>query len=63
VGEVNKRFLELMMFNTQPLVRELSGLELEYRILQVYCRDAGRKEASLGFSLWSDADKKKDAKH
>jgi hypothetical protein len=59
VGEVNKRFLELMMHNTQPLVRDLSGLELEYRILQVYCRDAGRKEASLGFSLWSDADKKK----
>jgi hypothetical protein len=59
VGEVNKRFLELMMFNTQPLVRDLSGLELEYRILQVYCRDPGRREASLGFSLWSDADKKK----
>jgi hypothetical protein len=59
VGEVNKRFLELMMFNTQPLVRDLSGLELEYRILQIYCRDAGRKAASLGFSLWSEADKKK----
>jgi hypothetical protein len=29
----------------------LSGLELEYRILQVYCRDAGRKEANIGFNL------------
>src|SRR5437870_639044 len=36
VGEVANRFLDLMMFNTQPLVRHLSGLELEYRILQVY---------------------------
>jgi hypothetical protein len=57
VGEVNKRFLELGMFNTQPLVRDLSGLEVEYRILQVYCRDAGRKEAALGFSLWKDGAK------
>jgi hypothetical protein len=51
VGEVGKRFLELMMFNSQPLVRFLSGLEVEYRIVQIYCRDAGRKEATLGFNL------------
>jgi hypothetical protein len=54
VGEVNKRFLELVMFNSQPLVRDLSGLEVEYRILQIYCRDAGRKEALLGFTVWSN---------
>jgi hypothetical protein len=58
-GEVGKRFLDLMMFNSQPLVREMSGLELEYRILQVYSRDAGRKEAALGFSLWGAANKQK----
>jgi hypothetical protein len=52
IGEVANRFLDLVMFNSQPLNRQLSGLELEYRILQVYCRDSGRKEASLGFSLW-----------
>jgi hypothetical protein len=46
-----KRFLDVMMFNGQPLVRELSGLELEYRIVQIYCRDAGRKPASLQFDL------------
>src|SRR5262249_13009462 len=56
-GEVRKRFLDLMMFANQPLVRKLSGLELEYRILQIYSRDAGRKEATLGFGLWRDADK------
>src|SRR2546427_5031366 len=59
VSEVANRFLDLMMFNTQPLVRHLSGLELEYRILQVYCRDSGRKEAHLGFGLWRDQDKAK----
>jgi outer membrane murein-binding lipoprotein Lpp len=57
VGEVGKRFLDLMMFANQPLVRKLSGLEVEYRVLQLYSRDAGRKEATLGFGLWRDADK------
>ncbi len=59
VGEVANRFLDLMMYQKQPLLRHLSGLELEYRILQVYCRDSGRKEARLGFSLWRDTDKQK----
>jgi hypothetical protein len=58
VGQVGKRFLDLQMHNQQPLVRDLSGLELEYRIIQIYCRDAGRKEASFGFSLWRESNKK-----
>jgi hypothetical protein len=58
VGEVGKRYLDLLMYDRQPLVRELSGLELEYRVLQVYCRDAGRREGSIGFALWKDGDKK-----
>ncbi len=57
VGEVSKRFLELEMFNDNPLVKQLSGLEIEYRIVSIYCRGSGRKEASLGFSLWSDDNK------
>ncbi len=61
LSAVSQRFLDLMMFNTQPLVRDLSGLELEYRVLQVYCRDAGRKEAALGFSLWRSNNKKAPA--
>jgi hypothetical protein len=56
-AQAKSRFLDLMMFGNQPLNRDLSGLELEYRILQVYCRDAGHKEARLGFSLWEDNDR------
>jgi hypothetical protein len=51
VGEVGKRFLDAMIYDAQPLVRNLSGLELEYRIVQLYCRDSGRKEATLQFNL------------
>jgi hypothetical protein len=62
VGEVSKRFLDLMSFGNQPLLRDLSGLEVEYRILQVYCKDAGRKEARVGFSLWREGGKEPAAK-
>jgi hypothetical protein len=57
VGEVSQRYLDLVLFNSQPMIRDLSGLEVEYRILQVYCRDAGRKEAQIGFSLWRNPGK------
>ncbi len=51
VGEVQNRFLDLVMFDEQPMVARLSGLEIEYRILSIYCRDSGRKQASIGFQL------------
>jgi hypothetical protein len=56
-----RRFLELMSYAGQPLVRDLSGLEVEYRVLQVYCRDKGRKDAELGFSLWKAGAKQAEA--
>jgi hypothetical protein len=59
IGEVNKRFLSLLTFSGQPLLRHLSGLEVEYRIVQIYCREAGRKEATLTFNLWRDTDKQR----
>ena len=58
-ARIDKRFLDLSTFNGQPLVRDLSGLEVEYRIVQIYCRDAGRKEAALSFGLWRESDKDK----
>jgi hypothetical protein len=39
------------MFTAQPLKKELSGLPLEYRILQLYSRDTGQREAKLAFSV------------
>jgi hypothetical protein len=61
-GEVGKRFLDLMIYGSQPLLPDLSSLGLEYRILQIYCRDAGRKDGLLGFSLWRDTPGKKPAR-
>ncbi len=46
-GDVDKRWLELQMFNQQPLAPKLSGLALEYRIIQLYSRDAGPRQAAI----------------
>ena len=50
-GDVPHRFLDVAMFNDRPLNRDLSGLVVEYRILQLYCRDVGKREATLGFHV------------
>ena len=39
------------MFNDRPLKRTLSGLSLEYRIIQIYSRDAGKREAKISFNV------------
>ncbi len=44
-------WLDLEMYNKQPLNKNLSGLGLEYRILQLYSRDAGKREAKLMFDV------------
>ncbi len=45
--DVSSRWLDLAMFNQQPLAPKLSGLALEYRIVQLYSRDAGRRQAGI----------------
>lgn len=50
-SDVPARFLDVAMYDKQPLKAELSGLKLEYRIIQLYSRDFGRREAMLGFHV------------
>jgi hypothetical protein len=50
-SEVANRWLELSMFDKQPLEPRLSGLALEYRIIQLYSRDRGRREAQISFNV------------
>ena len=49
--EVPDRWLDLMMFDGQPLKPALSGLNIEYRIVQLYSRDAGKREARFSFNV------------
>ncbi len=50
-ADVAHRFLDIKMFNNRPLNPGLSGLEAEYRIIQLYSRDVGRREATLAFNV------------
>jgi len=50
-GDVANRWLDLLVFNKPPLTPQLTGLELEYRIIQLYSRDAGKREAKLSFNV------------
>src|SRR5690606_22604395 len=47
LGENADLWLDVQWFESQPLLPTLSGLELEYRIVQLYSRDAGKREATL----------------
>jgi hypothetical protein len=49
--ELRNLWLDLQMFDSQPLARTLSGLVLEYRIVQLYSRDPGQREATLTFDV------------
>ncbi|HLJ10611.1 MAG TPA: CehA/McbA family metallohydrolase [Planctomycetaceae bacterium] len=50
-ADVPNRWLDAAMFNAQPLKPALSGLALEYRIVQLFSRDVGKREARLGFNV------------
>jgi hypothetical protein len=43
--------MDLQMANKQPMKAHLSGLELEYRVLQIYAKEAGKREAKLAFDV------------
>ncbi len=49
--DIANRWLELQMFNKQPLSAKLSGLVIEYRIISFYSRDAGKREAKISFNV------------
>jgi hypothetical protein len=50
-SDIANRWLDIMMFDNPPLKPGLSGLELEYRIIQLYSRDRGKREAKISFNV------------
>ncbi|HEV2392929.1 MAG TPA: hypothetical protein VG146_11280 [Verrucomicrobiae bacterium] len=51
----NQLWLDLESFDKQPLQKSLSGLGLEYRVVSLYSRDSGRREAKLAFDVGQGA--------
>lgn len=50
-GQVANRFLEMQLYRNRPLLPNLSGLRLEYAVLQIYSKDSGQREAEIGFNI------------
>lgn len=49
--DLRNRWMDIASFDKQPLTPELSGLACEYRIIQIYSRDAGKREGKLMFDV------------
>lgn len=50
-GQVANRFLEMQIYRNRPMLPSLSGLKLEYAILQIYSKDDGKREVEMGFHV------------
>ncbi len=45
------RWLDLHLSDAPPLRQTLSGLPVEYRLIQLYARDAGKRQATFAFDV------------
>ena len=50
-GQVENRFLDIAIYRNRPLLPNLSGLKLEYAVVQIYSKDAGQREAELSYNV------------
>ena len=55
-ADIVDRWLALEMYDDKPLEPQLSGLPLEYRVVTLYSRDRGRREAQLGATVGSGSE-------
>ena len=52
-GELAQRFIETALYTQQMMSDELSGAPVEYKILQMYTNEHGKRDVTLGFSAGS----------
>jgi hypothetical protein len=50
-ADTRDRWMDLELFDKDPMSPRLSGLPLEYRILQIYSRDQGQRSAAISFNV------------
>ncbi len=48
--EAGERWADISLFQQPPMRKRLSGLALEYLVLEVYSRDAGQRSAKISFN-------------
>lgn len=50
-GEIDNQFIEMAIYEGRPLSANLSGLELQYFVIQLYSKQRGKREVQLGFHV------------
>src|SRR6266403_70887 len=50
-ADTRDRWMGLDLYDKDPMSPRLSGLPLEYRILQIYSRDQGQRSAAISFNV------------
>ena len=50
-ADVRDRWMAIDLYDKEPMSERLSGLLLEYRILEVYSRDRGQRSAEISFDV------------
>ncbi len=50
-GKIDNSFLQIAVYRERPLQSNLSGLELEYAVVQLYTKKKGKREAEIGFNV------------
>ena len=51
VSDVRERWAEMSIYRKPPMRERLSGLGIEYQILEIYSRDKGQRSALIGFNV------------
>ncbi len=49
--QAQDRWADISLFQRPPMRKRLSGLAVEYQILEVYSRDAGQRSAKISFNV------------
>jgi hypothetical protein len=49
--DLRERWADISLYDKEPLPERLSGLRLEYRILQIYSHESGQLSAKLSFNV------------
>ena len=50
-SDVRDRWANISTVKTPPMQKQLSGLPVEYQLLEVYSRDAGKRSAEISFNV------------
>ena len=50
-GQVGNRFLDIQIYTGRPLQANLSGLKLEYAMVQIDSKDSGKREAEIAYNV------------